>query len=78
MCVVSCRRRPSIFIIGLIDDLKVSSLGTSSSGRSSPVGLHIWLASTCPGFGGYHLVRWWSVPLTILWLIALHQRDQSH
>lgn len=59
----------SIFVIGLVDDLRglnprnklIGQVGASILAYSA--GLHI------SGIGGYQLPHWWSLPLTIGWLL---------
>jgi UDP-GlcNAc:undecaprenyl-phosphate GlcNAc-1-phosphate transferase len=59
-----------VFAIGLIDDLKGLEPWHKIVGQILAGGL-AWSAGVhIQGFGGYALGAWWSLPLTILWLLA--------
>ena len=59
-----------IFLIGLIDDLKGVEPWHKLIGEIIAGGFAYWAGIHVQGFGGYNLGPWWSLPLTILWLIA--------
>jgi len=59
-----------IFVIGLIDDLKGLEPWHKLIGEIGAAGLAYWAGVHVQGFGGYTLGAWWSLPLTVLWLVG--------
>ena len=59
-----------IFVIGLTDDLVGLEPWHKLIGEVIAGGMAWWAGIHVQAFGGYHLGEWWSLPLTILWLVA--------
>lgn len=59
-----------IFFIGLVDDLIGLKPWSKLSGQVAAAGLAFWAGVQVHAFGGHTFAPWWSLPLTILWLVA--------
>ena len=57
-------------IIGILDDLIGIEPWHKLIGQIIAGGLAYWAGIHVQGFGGYNLGPWWSIPLTILWLVG--------
>ncbi|HVO99254.1 MAG TPA: MraY family glycosyltransferase [Bryobacteraceae bacterium] len=59
-----------IFATGLIDDLLGLKPWQKLAGQLAAASLAYWAGVRVLGVGGYGTGAWWSLPLTLLWLIA--------
>ena len=59
-----------IFLTGLIDDLKGIEPWHKLVGELAAAGLAFWAGVHIGGFGSHSLGAWWSLPLTVLWLVG--------
>jgi UDP-GlcNAc:undecaprenyl-phosphate GlcNAc-1-phosphate transferase len=58
-----------VFAIGLCDDLFGLRPWHKLLAESAAAGLACW-AGVHANFGGHHLALWWSIPLTVIWLVG--------
>jgi len=59
-----------IFTTGLLDDLRGLSPWQKLIGQVGAAGLAYWAGIRVSGVAGFPTHGWWSLPLTILWLVA--------
>jgi UDP-GlcNAc:undecaprenyl-phosphate GlcNAc-1-phosphate transferase len=59
-----------IFATGLLDDLVGLSPWQKIFGQLSAAGLAYWAGVRILGVGGFSAHGWWSIPLTVLWLVG--------
>jgi UDP-GlcNAc:undecaprenyl-phosphate GlcNAc-1-phosphate transferase len=59
-----------IFATGLLDDLVGLRPWQKLAGQLVASGLACWAGVQIQGVGGYSFQSWWSVPVTLLWLIG--------
>ena len=59
-----------IFLIGLVDDIRGLEPWHKLLGEVVAAGAAYWAGIHIHGFAGYGTGAWWSLPVTILWLVA--------
>ncbi len=59
-----------IFAVGIIDDLLGLKPWQKIVGQLAAAGLAYWSGVRIEDLVGYHTLMWWSLPLTLLWLLA--------
>jgi UDP-GlcNAc:undecaprenyl-phosphate GlcNAc-1-phosphate transferase len=59
-----------IFTTGLMDDLFCLTAGQKIMGQAMAAGLAIWAGVSINGVAGHSADIWWSVPLTLIWLVG--------
>jgi UDP-GlcNAc:undecaprenyl-phosphate GlcNAc-1-phosphate transferase len=58
-----------IFATGLLDDLVSLKPWQKLAGQLAAAGAAYWAGVHVQAFGGHHFAAWWSMPLTLLWLV---------
>ena len=59
-----------IFATGLLDDLVELKPWQKLIGETMAAGAAYWAGVHVLAFGGHHFADWWSLPLTVLWLVV--------
>lgn len=59
-----------VFATGLLDDFMGLNAWQKLFGQVCAAGLAYWGGVHVVGFGGFHAGGWWSLPLTVFWLVA--------
>lgn len=58
-----------VFATGLLDDLVSLKPWYKLAGQVAAAGAAYWAGVHVQAFGGHHFAAWWSLPLTLLWLV---------
>ena len=58
-----------VFATGLLDDLVSLKPWQKLVGQVAAAGAAYWAGVHVQAFGGHHFAAWWSLPLTLLWLV---------